>query len=290
MQSEQQKLKSRELRPSLVFAIVGFLLSFIPFLNILGFGLSVTAIILAIISLSKKRTHRGADVAGLVIGIVGTVVVIIIFASIGLALSSTTAPSNSTAQVSSTSKNSSQTPTPKPVPTRQPKGTATTLGAGSFTGGTDVADGLYDVTTAAGQSGNFMVSGTDTYNEILGRNDAGGVDKIRVNISDGDQIQISSLSTVIFTPVTSAFVTNYGAASLYAGTFVVGQDIGAGRYTVTPGSGESGNFMVDGSDSYNEILGSDPTYGQVPSLTVNLADGDTITISGLDQVNFAPAN
>ncbi len=188
------------------------------------------------------------------------------------------------------SKSSTQT-TSKPA-TRQVKGTATTLGAGTFTGGKDVAVGLYDVTPGAGQSGNFTVSGTDSYNEILGGGDVslGDVPMIRVQISSGDQIQISSLSSVTFTPVTAAFVTTHAAASLYAGTFIVGQDIGAGRYVVTPGSGQSGNFTVSGNDSYNEILGSDSSMGDVPSLTVTLTDGDVIAISSLSQVNFAPSN
>jgi hypothetical protein len=75
--------------------------------------------------------------------------------------------------------------TPPPVPTRQVSGTATTLGAGTFSGGTDVAPGLYDVTPGAGQSGNFFVQGTDTYNEILGTAQSMGVPKVRVQISAG---------------------------------------------------------------------------------------------------------
>lgn len=181
--------------------------------------------------------------------------------------------------------------TPQTTASRQIKGTATTLGAGSFTGGKDVAVGLYDVTPGAGQSGNFSVSGTDEYNEILGGDSStGGVPKVRVQISNGDKIDISGLSSVAFTPVTAPFVTSYAPATLYAGTFTVGEDIGAGRYTVTPGSGQSGNFSVSGNDEYNEILGTDTSMGDVPSVKVTLTKGDVIAISGLSQVNFAPSN
>lgn len=148
------------------------------------------------------------------------------------------------------------------------------------------------MTAGAGQSGNFTVSGTDSYNEILGGGDVslGDVPKIRVQISNGDQIQISSLSSVTFTPVTTPFATMHATTDLYTGTFTVGQDIGAGRYVVMPGAGQSGNFSVDGNDSYNEILGSDTSMGEVPNLSISLTDGDVIDISSLSQVTFTPAN
>jgi hypothetical protein len=159
------------------------------------------------------------------------------------------------------------------------------LGAGTFTGGTDVAVGLYDVTTGAGQSGNFIVTGTDSYNEILGSDGGnGGVSTVRVTISNGDQIQISGLSAATFTPVSTPFSTAHATTTLYAGTWTVGQDIGSGRYVATPGSGQSGNFIVTGPDTYNEILGGDPSTGGVPSVTVTLSKGDVIAISGLSQV------
>jgi hypothetical protein len=175
--------------------------------------------------------------------------------------------------------------TPPPVPARQVTGTATTLGAGSFTGGTDVAPGLYDVTTAPGQSGNFIVNGTDEYNEILGANGIDGVAKVRVQISSGDSIQISDLSQVVFTPVTTPLLTTHSTVSLYAGTWTVGKDLGPGRYVATPGAGQSGNFIVDNED-VNEILGGSDG---VPNVTMNLQTGDVVTISGLGQVTMSAA-
>ncbi len=194
---------------------------------------------------------------------------------------STTAPTSSTKPATKTTA----------APARKVTGTATTLGAGSFTGGKDVAVGLYDVTGGAGQSGNFSVSGTDSYNEILGTDQSmSEVPKVRVQISSGDQISISGLSSVTFTPVTAPFVTSHATTDLYAGSFTVGQDLGAGRYTVTPGSGQSGNFSTTGSNDYNEILGSDKSMGEVPSVSVSLANGDVIAISGMSQVTFTPNN
>jgi hypothetical protein len=178
--------------------------------------------------------------------------------------------------------------TTAPAPAgRQVQGALVTLGAGTFTGGKDVAVGLYDVTAGAGQSGNFIVNGPDTYDEILGTaGGAGGVPMVRVKISTGDQIQISGLSAVTFTPVTTPLVTSHTTVNLYAGTWVVGQDIGAGRYVATPGAGQSGNFIVSGNDQYNEILGGDSSVGGVPSVTVTLTKGDVIDISGLGQVTM----
>jgi hypothetical protein len=159
------------------------------------------------------------------------------------------------------------------------------LGAGTFSGGTDVAPGLYDVTAAPGQSGNFIVDGPDEYNEILGVNEIDGVAKVRVQISNGDSIQISGLSQVAFTPVTNPLVTTHTLVTLGAGTWTVGQDIGPGRYVATPGPGQSGNFIVDNED-VNEILGGSDG---VPNVTMNLQTGDVITISGLNQVTMSPA-
>lgn len=80
-------------------------------------------------------------------------------------------------------------------------GKAVTLGAGTFTGGKDVAVGLYNVTTGAGESGNFIVTGTDTYDEILGGAAAdGGVPNVTDNLTNGDVIDISGLSEVTLTP------------------------------------------------------------------------------------------
>jgi hypothetical protein len=200
-----------------------------------------------------------------------------------------TSTSTSNNPTSNNSTSAAATPTPKPavvVARRKVTGTAKTLGAGTFTAGRDVAVGLYVVTTGAGQSGNFMVNGTDSYNEILGASAYGGVPKIRVQISTGDQIQISGLSRVTFTPVSSPFLTTHATTRIYAGTFVVGQDVGAGRYVATPGAGQSGNFMVGGTDSYNEILGGPSAYGGVPSVSVSLTNGDIISISSLSQVTL----
>jgi hypothetical protein len=151
-----------------------------------------------------------------------------------------------------------------------------------------VAPGLYDVTTGPGQSGNFIVNGTDSYNEILDSSGTQGVPKIRVQISNGDQIQISSLSQVIFTPVSTPFVTTRSAVTLYAGTWTVGQDLGRGRYVATPGAGQSGNFIIT-NEGVNEILGGDPSLGGVPSVTFNVQNSDVIEISGLGQVMLAPS-
>jgi hypothetical protein len=170
---------------------------------------------------------------------------------------------------------------------RKVQGTAVTLGAGTFAGGKDVAVGLYDVTTAAGQSGNFIVTGTDSYDEILGADGLGdGVPSVRAKISTGDQIEVSGLSAVTFTPVTAPLVTAHVTTNIGAGTWVVGQDIGAGRYVATPAAGQSGNFIVQGNDSYDEILGGSAADGGVPSVTVTLSKGDVVDISGISQVTL----
>jgi hypothetical protein len=215
------------------------------------------------------------------------ILVIIGMASNSKSSSTSSNSTNSTSNSTASSSTSQKTTTPTPAPTRKVAGTAVTLGAGTFQGGKDVAVGLYDVTTAGNQSGNFYVSGTDSANEILGVNSMGGVPKIRVKISNGDSIEISGLSQVIFTPVTTPFVTAYQTTTLYAGTFTVGEDIGEGRYVITTTAGKSGNLYVSGKNSVNEILGTN-SMGGVPSVTTNLSKGDIIEISSLSQVIFTP--
>lgn len=163
-----------------------------------------------------------------------------------------------------------------------------TLGSGNFTGGTDVAPGLYDVTTGPGQRGNFVVSGSDSYNEVLDSSGNRGVPEIRVQISNGDQIQISGPSQVYFTPVSTPLVTSHRAVSLYAGTWTVGQDLGPGGYVATPGTGQSGTFVIT-AEGVNVNLSSEPRRGAVSSVTFDVQDGDVIEISGLKQVSLSPS-
>jgi hypothetical protein len=72
--------------------------------------------------------------------------------------------------------------------------------------------------------------------------------------------------------------------TLSAGTYTVGQDVPAGRYTVTP-VGEGSNFFVYGSSGYadvNTILGS---WGE-DSYTFYTSAGDSIQTEA--KVNLAP--
>jgi hypothetical protein len=163
-----------------------------------------------------------------------------------------------------------------------------TLGSGNYLGGTDVVAGLYDVTPGPGQSGRFVVTGTDSYNETLASSGTNGVPEVRAQISTGDQIRISGLSQVVFTPVSTPLVTTQSAVNLYAGTWTVGQDLGPGTYVATPGAGESGGFVVK-NEGVNVVLGGDANRGEVPSVTFTVKNGDVIAISDLAQVALAPS-
>lgn len=167
---------------------------------------------------------------------------------------------------------------------RQVAGTAVTLGAGNYTVPNGVTPGLYNVTPGAAQSGNFIVQGKDSYNEVLGDADGLGVASVRAKLTAGDQVQLSGLSAVTFTPVTTPFVTAHATVLLGAGTWTVGQDFGAGAYVATPGTGESGNFIID-NEGVNEILGSSSSLG-VPSVTFAVKKGDVIDIGGMSQVTL----
>jgi hypothetical protein len=204
-------------------------------------------------------------------------------------------PTTSTAGASPTTTPATTAPTTvaptttTTIPARAVTGSLVTLGAGTFTVGSDIQPGLYNVTAAAGQSGNFIVSGTDMYDEILGGDPTDGdVPEIRAQLSTGDSVQLSSLSAVTFTPVTTPYVTTVQTVDLYAGTWVVGKDIAPGTYVATPAPGESGNFIVSGNDDVDEILGGSVADGAVPNVTTQLSKGDIIDVSSLSQVVMTP--
>lgn len=256
---------------ALVLGIVAFLFGWT---GLFGLLLAVVAIVFSIIALVKKQ-HKGMSITGLVLsGIAFLTAVIFTIISFGLLLGvaanlgTSTSPfddSNNTSEVTEQSE-------------REVKGERVTLGAGTFTVGEDVEAGVYDVTTAPGQTGN-LISTAAGINEILGTEM--GVSKVRAHLEDGDDVRISGMSQVTFTPVTAKFVKDHKTVTLYAGKFIVGQDIGEGRYKVTPGAGESGNFITTGG--INEILGSQ--YG-VSEVTATLKKGEVITLSGLNKVVF----
>jgi hypothetical protein len=219
------------------------------------------------------------------ISLVISLVVVIVLAVI---IVSRDKNSNGTGNSSSTTTSALTGPVTVP-PSRQIAGQAVTLGTGGFVGGKDVEPGLYEVSAGGGESGNFLVTGSDSYNIILGKEGAaGGVLQLRAHISKGDVIQISGLTHVTFTPVTAPFTTAYTTTNLYSGTFIVGEDIGPGKYLVTPGGGENGNFTVTGHDKYNAVLGGAKSIGGVPSATVTLTTGDVINITSLNQVLLTP--
>ena len=175
---------------------------------------------------------------------------------------------------------------------RDNSGAATvTLGAGTFTVGTDVQPGRYVITPGDGQVGNISITSDKDLmlvNDILGISDLlqMGVPSVTTDLTAGDEITISNMSDVVFTPAETKL-----SNTLSAGNWVVGLDIAPGRYVATPGEGQTGNLLISDSTGWpktNEILG-DNNFGGVPSVTVTLNEGDTIKIMGLPNVSFATA-
>ena len=158
------------------------------------------------------------------------------------------------------------------------------FGAGEYIIGTHLDAGAYDITFNG--SGNFTAhdsKGSLLINEIGGDS---GVNKYRAIFTDGDKFKMEGMG--IHTTPVDRTLRPYSNFSIYAGYWVVGQDITKGRYKVSTPSG-SGNFVIYGSDTTaktNEILGN----GGVTDITVDLEDNDIIDISSLNQVNFDPAN
>lgn len=88
-------------------------------------------------------------------------------------------------------------------------------------------------------------------------------------------------------PVATERVVSGVAVTLGSGNFVGGKDVAPGLYNVTTTPGASGNFVVQGANLYDEILGNGGGFG-VPEVRVQIHSGDQIQISGLAQVYFAP--
>lgn len=159
----------------------------------------------------------------------------------------------------------------------------TTLNTGKFEVGTDIPEGRY-VITGDGSGNIFVYDENDVpyVNEILGGGDF-GVESVTTDIKTGDKVEISGISNVMFTPAETEMYED----TLTTGNWVVGLDIAPGRYDITS-EGGSGNLFIYNTTGWievNEILGGGD-FG-VEKVTAELKEGYTITISGINQVNFA---
>lgn len=160
------------------------------------------------------------------------------------------------------------------------------LSAGEHIVGNQLDAGAYDVTFNG--SGNFFVYASDgslLTNEIGGGDM--GINKYRAILTDGSKIKMSGVSVNV-QPVKRNLMS-YSNIDLYAGYWIVGQDITKGRYKAIPVTG-SGNFIIygkNGSLKTNEILGGDMGVNEV---VINLDDGDIINISGISNIKFNTTN
>ncbi|SMC20876.1 hypothetical protein SAMN02745134_01128 [Clostridium acidisoli DSM 12555] len=224
----------------------------------------------------------------IITGIAVIIVLIIIVSAVNGGNKTSTTATSSTKAASSSNTTKADNSTTQAVKQRQVTGKATDLGAGTFTGGKDIPVGLYDATSLDG-SGNFTVNASSVdlkVNEILGVQDGQGVAKVRVKIENGDQIQLQGINKTHFEPVTAPFATSSQTVNIYSGSWTVGEDIVKGRYNASTANG-GGNFVVydsNGLPKTNEILGD----GGVKQVTVDLNDGDIVTVASLNQVTLTP--
>ncbi|WP_051359406.1 hypothetical protein [Paucisalibacillus globulus] len=159
----------------------------------------------------------------------------------------------------------------------------TTLNAGTFTVGTDIPSGRY-VITGDGMGNLFVYdeAGLPVVNEILDTSTDMGVSSVTTDLEDGQEIEISGMDAVTFKPAETKM-----SNKLSAGTWEVGLDIEPGRYDATTENG-MGNFVIYndmGLPNTNEILDASGDMG-VKTITVTLKEGQRISISGLNEVNF----
>ena len=169
--------------------------------------------------------------------------------------------------------------------TEQKETEPTELFSGTWKVGEDIEVGRYEITTTEGQSGNLFIrkeSDSGFVNDILGKNEFGGVEKVTVYLEGGEEIEISGLDSVLFTPITKVEKTD----EIHSGNWIVGIDIEPGTYIATTLEGQSGNLFVDdkdGSTITNEILGKNE-FGGVDKAQLKLKEGYQIRISGINNV------
>ena len=164
----------------------------------------------------------------------------------------------------------------------------TVLFAGTFTVGIDIPPGRYVIT--ADSNGNFFVRerGSSIVNTILtggdGRLHPSGVPSITTDIKEGQEIEISGINNVTFTPAVTQMST-----VLTAGDWIVGLDIPPGIYNAFPTYEEAGNFFVRsarGRSIVNEILNTTERAHGVERVRVNLEEGQRIQMHNISSVTF----
>ncbi|HEY8804955.1 MAG TPA: hypothetical protein VIM42_07635 [Clostridium sp.] len=164
-----------------------------------------------------------------------------------------------------------------------------TLSSGDYTVGSEIGVGIYDFTFSG--TGNLTVddaNGNNITNEVGGNADGNGITKYRSMLIQDSKVNISGMSMNIV-PATQTLAP-YAQTSIYAGYWIVGKDITAGRYTIST-TENTGNLMISdssGASKTNEVLGK--SQYAVPSTVVDLADGDIIQVSGLNNVSLTPSN
>ena len=160
----------------------------------------------------------------------------------------------------------------------------TTLFTGTFMVGQDIPEGRYVIT--ADGFGNFFVYDGELpiVNALLNDGEGDfGVPSLTIYLHEGNEIEISGINNVTFTPAATQLVT-----VLTAGDWIVGLDILPGTYDVFSTYEESGNFFVFSADILglplvNEILGGE--WG-VERVRVNLEEGQRIQMHNISSVTF----
>ena len=197
------------------------------------------------------------------------------------------AVSNQSGDISNENIQTANTPTTASNTHDNSSAVLTKLFSGKFTVGQDIPAGRYVITGDG--SGNLFVydkNGLPIISEILGESMGIGVPSVTTDIEAGNEIEISGINNVTFTPA----VTD-SSTKLTTGTWVVGLDIPAGKYDATCDDDKSGNlFVYDGIlPIVSEILDKSGMGIGVEKTRVDLKDGQKIQISGMPSVSFVSA-
>lgn len=186
------------------------------------------------------------------------------------------------------------------TPTEETKEPVTfELSSGNYTAGIDYPSGKYNITALSG-SGNVISDNMfdGGINAMMGTEDDELFEKEYKNIklTEGTVLSVSGGVKIRIdcekpeSGVVAREQTNTETISLSNGNFVSGEDFPAGVYDVVATDG-SGNVMTDNmyEGGLNAIMGvNDDSFSEKEYKNINLPEGVTLTISGVD-INLVPS-
>ena len=150
--------------------------------------------------------------------------------------------------------------------------------AGKYIVGDEIEPGQYDLTKDEPYV-TLSVLSVEPTNSHLERIGIGDIDKVRVNLQNGDEFQPQG--DVFATPVIPVLF-EYEEVILYPGIWYVGESVAPGTYEVSSLSEPSGEIILYGED--NKFIGNaKANKGQsFEPMIIEVIEGDKLNVSNMN--------